>query len=263
MYPLLYNSEYFFLPSWHVLVTLGIIVAYLYAHHLRKKFYPSLEEDILFKSFLLSYAAAYLGARGLTIFIEENPRSLFNFFLKLTEFGGLTFFGGLLAALFVNALYFKGKREERKKLFALAAPSTLLGLSIGRIGCFLNGDDYGIAASKLSSTEHPWWSVSFPYHRQPIPRVPVQLIESFLVFSLVILLYWIQKKRHCTAESLGFFSLLSYGVLRFFLEFLRGDERGFWFGNSLSTSQVISFFLVLWAAFYFIFKQIIKRKKLY
>ncbi len=238
MMPLLYESKHFFIPTWHVVVTIAIITAYLYAHSLREKFYPTLKKEILFESFLISYVMSYLGARSLTILIEEDPSSLYDFFSKLGQFGGLTFFGGLLAALFVQMIYLRKRKEEKKILFGIAGPSVLLGLSIGRIGCFLNGDDYGIPASY-------WWSVSFPNHKDPIPRVPVQLLESFFVFLLVLFLYFIQKRKNSKPENLGLFSLRGYCVLRFFLEFLRDDNRGFWFGDLLSTSQVICIFLLL------------------
>ena len=238
MMPLLYHSEHFFIPTWHVVVAIGIITAYLYAHHLRKNFYPTLEKKLLFESFLISYVAAYLGARSLTILIEEDPRSFYDFFSKLGQFGGLTFFGGLLAALVSQMIYLRKRKEEKKILFCIAGQSVLLGLSIGRIGCFLNGDDYGIPTSY-------WWSVSFPNHAHPVPRVPVQLLESFFVFLLMLFIYFLQKRRNQKPEELGLFSLRGYCVLRFFLEFLRDDKRGFWFGDLLSTSQVICVFLLL------------------
>lgn len=238
MMPLLYKSEHFFIPTWHVVVTIGIITAYLYAHYLRKNFYPTLEKELLFKSFIISYVTSYLGARSLTILIEEDPSSLSDFFSKLGQFGGLTFFGGVLSALSVQMIYLRKRKEERKILFGIAGPSVLLGLSIGRIGCFLNGDDYGIPASY-------WWSVSFPHHAHPVPRVPVQLLESFFVFLLMLFVYFLQTRKNKKPEDIGLFSLRGYCGIRFFLEFLRDDKRGFWFGEVLSTSQVICIFLLL------------------
>lgn len=245
MYPILYESSWVIIPTWHSFFLLSFFSAYFYMQFLGKKLYPAVKPEDLSKVFLLSYTSAYLGARALSIYVEEDPRSLLDFLIKLVHLGPMTFYGGFLSAVFCNLLYLR-KKQKILRLLDLAIPSLFLGLSIGRIGCFFNGDDYGILASNLTHTAVPWWSVTFPNHTNPLPRVPVQLLESLGAFLIVLFLYLKQKRKPFSQKgSLGLLGICLYSFLRFFLEFLRGDERGSLFIEFFSTSQTISLSLIL------------------
>ena len=84
---------------------------------------------------------------------------------------------------------------------------------------------------------------SIPHHFGiiEIDRIPVQLIEALAEFVLFIVLLLIEKIKP-KANLLQIY-LMSYAVIRFLTEFLRGDDiRGHWLG--LSTSQWISIFII-------------------
>ena len=138
--------------------------------------------------------------------------------------GGFVFYGGLLFACLY--LYFYSLLSKKIHFFdyALFLPALALGHGIGRLGCFMVGCCYG----KICLQD-----CLFPRH-------PVQLYESFLLFVLGILLYFMEKRR----KAMICVYCLSYGVGRFLLEFLRDDEiRGLYYG--FSTSQYISLLIIL------------------
>ncbi len=154
-------------------------------------------------------------------------------YLFAVGFGGSVFYGGLFGA--VAAVCIHGKRKGRKSLyldlFAVCAP---LFHAFGRIGCFLGGCCYGIE-SRFGFTAH-----NNPYIPEinGVSRFPVQLLEAVLNALLFLSLLIIYKKgKH--SGKLIFIYTASYAVIRFLLEFLRGDSArgGFLF---LSTSQWIS-----------------------
>ena len=85
-------------------------------------------------------------------------------------------------------------------------------------------------------------------------RFPIQLAEAIILFIgfLIINKYITFEKRYLTY-------LLFYGISRFFLEFLRADDRGFFLFNFLAPSQVISLLIITIILFRFYF---IRKKRL-
>lgn len=171
--------------------------------------------------------------------------------------GGFVFYGGLLGGI---AGYFAGVKIARCKstdflnTFAFAIPYVH---AFGRIGCFCAGCCYGI----------PYDGPLALHYSHPISDVvcgpgifPVQLVEALLLFTFsfwVLVVIWRalrQAQGPHYAKYLGKLSpslfiiyILYYSLIRFFLEFLRGDkERGLISLGSksfLSTSQAISLIL--------------------
>ena len=152
--------------------------------------------------------------------------------------GGMVFYGGFLGGLATIPIYCRfDKRVRPRQLFDLYAVLVPLFHVFGRIGCFLGGCCYGIE-SEFGFTAH---DNHFNPGVNDVNRLPVQLIEAgcnLLIFLLILYLF----KKRIMEHRLIFVYMLVYPVVRFSLEFFRGDEiRGFVFG--LSTSQWISIFL--------------------
>jgi len=110
-----------------------------------------------------------------------------------------------------------------------------------RIGCFLGGCCYGIE-SELGFSARGNTLVEAV---NGVKRFPVQLFEAFfcfLIFTMLLIMFLYKKFK----GGLFFVYLSIYAFVRFFDEFLRGDDiRGFVFG--LSTSQFISIFVEIFA----------------
>ncbi len=149
--------------------------------------------------------------------------------------GGLVFYGGLIGGVLGAFLGAAVTRCRLSEYSDAVVPTLPLAHAIGRIGCFCSGCCYG----KVTDS---WIGMKFPSSVTGLPAdvavIPTQLIESGLNLLLFIALLLFTRKRRRGFTTLYVY-LIAYGVERFLLEFLRGDEiRGiFWI---FSTSQWIS-----------------------
>jgi phosphatidylglycerol:prolipoprotein diacylglycerol transferase len=160
------------------------------------------------------------------------------------------FYGGFIGGVAASALFFRRHQTIRFWLVAdLAAPAIALGQAIGRVGCFMSGDDYG------RPTTVPW-GVTFT--NPDAARIggaplgmrlhPVQLYESVVCALLFLILSSLARRQHREGDVILFYTML-YAAARFVLEFYRGDaDRGFVFGGALSTSQFIGAIMFVLAA---------------
>ncbi len=148
--------------------------------------------------------------------------------------GGLTFYGGLLLAVPGGFWFAKRRGMGAWKTADLLAPSVILGLAFGRVGCFLNGCCYG---AKTDSA----LGVLFPGHY--FDRHPTQLYESVFAFLLFVVLRFILRPRAKREGELFGWMLTIYSLFRIGIEVFRDDPRGAL--AMFSTSQLISIPLVL------------------
>lgn len=151
--------------------------------------------------------------------------------------GGLAYYGGFVLAVPVGLWYAKKRQLGIWRVADLVAPTIAFGLFFGRMGCFLNGCCYG------APTDLPW-GVDFPQvagHGHVHPTQLYEAIGSLAIFALLTFVVRPRMRRHGQVFA-GL--LVSYGVLRFLIEFVRADERGS--AGGLSTSQWISLPLVAW-----------------
>ena len=241
MYPILYEYEGFLVPSWHVAYVCGAVAAFYSLRYLNRSLLHPLTDRQLGRFFGLVYVAAYFGARGLHIIVESavSGRNPLLELGKISQLGGMVFYGGFLCGSIAGIGYCLRNKLPLGNVANVAMPSLLLGLSIGRIGCFLNGDDYGIPAAG------PFTILAFenPVLNDGIRRWPVQLFESLAALFGSGYAFWCRRKQGLP-KHLGLQLVFYYAACRFFLEFIRGDERGWWVPGVLSTSQGISVGLI-------------------
>ena len=141
------------------------------------------------------------------------------------------------------------------KFVDTAAPLVILGYAVGRVGCFLVGDDYGIpthlpwgiafpdglppSTYNIFQTYYPWISLE-GFDPGVLKVHPTQLYESILGFGIFYYLY--QKRTKVkVAGSLFFTYLVLGGIERFFIEFLRLNQK-YLFG--LSGAQLIALIMI-------------------
>lgn len=186
--------------------------------------------------------AAIIGSRLLYVLttlqeFSRNPLDVFAIWK-----GGLVFYGGLLAAVPVGIWYVRKHNLPVWKTADIMAPSIALAHAFGRLGCFFAGCCYGGACTgSLCIT------FSDPQSLAPLgmPLFPTQLMESggeFLIFCVLLLL---SRYKRFDGQVFGLYLIL-YAVLRFILEFFRGDlVRGVYFGGAISTSQIIAIIIAV------------------
>jgi len=110
-----------------------------------------------------------------------------------------------------------GYRQEWKnfgKILDSVAVGILIAHGFGRLGCFAAGCCYGIESSLFG--------IDFPHGHSVGQVLPTQLYEAGFLFLLAYALH--AYKRFKGREFASY--LVGYGVFRFLLEFLRGDDRG-------------------------------------
>ena len=169
--------------------------------------------------------------------------------------GGLMFYGGLILALVVGAVWCFVRRENPLALADLMATVVPLGHACGRIGCFFYGCCYGRLSDSPLAVSFPAHSPAWveQYHAgliaatapRALPVLPTQLFEAggLLVLFAVLLLLRSRAPRP-NGFLLGAY-LGGYALLRFALEFLRGDPRAAI--GPFSISQSISLAMALLA----------------
>lgn len=244
MYPILLRYGSFLLPSWHAMYAIGALASLWLFLRLARKNVPSVTWPQLSRVFAICYVAGYFGARLLSILIEEpEVTGIHATLLALFRFGPMTFYGGALAAALCGSIYAAKNRLPLVALFDCAIPAGLLALGIGRVGCFLNGDDFGKAVPMSTGEAPPFWAVVLPNLGDHIPRYPVQLMESSLAL-LLCLVCVVRGDRHAPRGLSAVLGIGGYAAIRFLLEYLRDDFRGTIPWTQLSTSQGISLALV-------------------
>ena len=151
-------------------------------------------------------------------------------------FGGMVFYGGLLGGLAAVWWYCKRYQLSFALVVGLLTPAVPLFHVFGRIGCFLGGCCWGM--------QTPFGVVFTASMGAPngVPLLPVQLIEAGLNLLLFLLLAVLARRLQQKWVVLPLYLVL-YSVLRFVLEFFRGDRiRGVYL---LSTSQWVSLGILL------------------
>lgn len=133
--------------------------------------------------------------------------------------GGMSWFGGLGGGLAAGFWLIRRRRLPVVSVLAAATPGLAVGHAIGRIGCFLVGDDYG------RPTDLPW-GVAFPEGLPPtvVPVHPTQLYEAAMLIPISLLLIAWRKQGRADRFVLGAYLAMA-GVLRFGIEFVRVNER--------------------------------------
>lgn len=156
------------------------------------------------------------GAKVLWLFEHRGEGPAIDLLLSR---GGMSWFGGFAGGILAGLLVMHRKRLPKVAVLAAATPALAVGHAIGRIGCFLVGDDYG------RPTDLPW-GVAFPEGVPPttLPVHPTQLYEAAALVPLAFLLFrWRRLGRPDTFVLGGY--LLWAGAIRFAIEFLRVNER--------------------------------------
>lgn len=169
--------------------------------------------------------------------------------------GGLTYYGGLIAASVACIHLLRRDGFPVWKGIDLSAIGIATGLGFGRIGCLLAGCCYGVPADSA-------WSLVFPPYspasegqfklgllgstsEPSLPVLPMQAAEAVVNFAVAgICLFLVQGRKRYDGQVMVVFLAL-YAVGRFVLEFWRADDRGGLFG--LSTSQLLGIAILIGA----------------
>lgn len=187
----------------------------------------------------------FIGARTFYVFIynwdhySENMSEILQFWR-----GGLSFHGALVGIMISTYIFC---RQNKKSFFQISDHMALVvpvGLFLGRIGNFINGELYGrVTTSPLG--------VVFP-GAGPLPRHPSQLYqgvsEGLLMFAVLRFLRWkeVSSGKSRPHGTYGAIFIIGYGIIRFCVEFLRepDEQLGFFLGW-ITMGQILCLLMVL------------------
>ncbi len=229
MHPVLFFFRGRPVTTYLVLYTLAIIAGAAVILILSRREGLDLKE-VLASIILVTLAAkfgAQLYAVGLSFFQNPNffikhPYRLFRIFRTGGTYHGAFIFGVTFAYFYLKWAF----KEKFLNILDISFVGVALTQAIGRLGCFSAGCCYG------RPTNLPW-GVDFPHlglrvHPMHGLRIhPTQLYESILDFLNFIILLSLYKRKKFKGQITGYY-LINYGVIRFFLEYLRADGgRGY------------------------------------
>ncbi len=173
-------------------------------------------DDLYDLLFYLIIGVMVGGRLGYVIFYDfpsyvNNPLSI----VAIWQ-GGMSFHGGFLGVIIAALLVARKKGWDFWEIADLVSAAVPIGLGLGRIGNFINGELFG------RPTNLPWAMV-FP-EGGGVPRHPSQLYEALLEGPvLFLILRWIYKKN--LARGTVFWALVAfYGLFRFLVEFVREPD---------------------------------------
>ena len=233
-----------FAIRWYALAYIfGIFGGILYMKYLNKTSDTIITSRQLDDFLIWTLVGVIIGGRfGYVIFY--NPAFYINNIneIFMTWKGGMSFHGGLVGVSLAIIIYSHKLEINKWFLSDLVSCAVPIGIFLGRIANFINGELYGRVALNTN------WAIIFP-NAGPLPRHPSQLyeaaLEGVLLFFIMYLFWKSIKIRNNYGLLTGIFCI-SYALLRGFCEFFRepDDHLGFLF-YQLTMGQLLSALLLL------------------
>ena len=236
MYPYLFEIGPFTIASFGTMVALGFLSALLV---LKKELVrKGIDGDLAGSIITASMLGGLAGAKLYFILFETPPHTSWEqTFGAVFSGGGLTWYGGFIAAAAVTCWIIRRRGAPFLQVADSMGPALALGYAIGRIGCQLAGDgDYGVPSSLP-------WAMAYPDGVVPtLEKVhPAPVYETLTGLGIFALL-WSTRER-LTIPGLSFcLYLVLAGVARFLVEFIRINPKVLW---GLTDAQLLSFVMVV------------------
>jgi phosphatidylglycerol:prolipoprotein diacylglycerol transferase len=211
--PVLFRIGSLEITSFGVMVALGALAGlWVFRRELAHAKLP----DAALDAAVYGLIGGLLGAKLLYVFEHLGEGSFFSLFL---DRGGMSWFGGFVGGVLAGVATIRAKRWPMMAVLSAATPALAIGQMLGRVGCFLVGDDYG------APTSLPW-GVAFPRGLPPTTdRVhPTQIYEAIFLAVLAWLLIRWRRRGVPDRIVVGRYFLLA-GAFRFLLEFVRVNTR--------------------------------------
>ena len=233
-----------FAIRWYgMMYILGFVIAYFMIKlEVKRKRINFTTQDI--NDFILCLAfGLIIGARiGYVVFYNLSYYIKVPLKIFFVWEGGMSFHGGLIGAIIVGFLFLKKRKIRFYDLADIVIVPVPIGLFLGRIGNFINGELYG------RPTTVPWGLV-FP-HGGPMPRHPSQLYEALFEGCILFVLLWYLSRREWPKGFIFWSFFIFYGIFRFNVEFFREPDShlGFVLGF-LTRGQILCIPMVILGIF--------------
>ncbi len=217
---------------------------YLVKKQIENLAYKRLQEHFENLNIVLILCVVLGGRLGYVLFYNLGYYLAHPLEIPATWSGGMSFHGAVIALILGGWLYTRRKKLNFWKCADIYIVTIPIGLGLGRIGNFINGELYGRA------TELPWGMI-FP-HGGPFARHPSQLYEVFFEGILLFCILWpLRRKPYAEGSTWPHGSLLAlflilYGIFRIFVEFFREpDSQAGYVLSVFTRGQVLSLVMIL------------------
>lgn len=258
------NSE-LSINTWGVMVTLAFAAAAWVVHHRTRR--VGIDPDKMVWLYLIAIVGGLAGAR-LLHFTMATPKEFFAdpmIFFRVWQ-GGFALYGGLILAGVGGVTYALARGINVWKMTDAVFPAVLLGVSIGRMGCFFAGCCHGasvdlpqdaiaifpegFSGGQLWFVPHAPFLLELTHHgvgKNDVVVMATQLYETIVTGGIFLAMSWLWNHRRFDGQVFGV-SLMLYAIWRPINEMIRGDDvRGLdhltWLPASWpvhTTSQAIS-----------------------
>ena len=242
--PILFNLGFIAVRWYSLAYIFGILLGWWLGIKIISKKFIIEDNKFILKEFdnLISYLIVSIivgGRLGYVFFYNFdyyflNPLDIF----KVWE-GGMSFHGALVGIIFGTWMFSSIKNIPIFLLLDVIACVAPIGIFLGRIANFINGELIGKATDL-------YWAVIFP-KIDNIPRHPSQLYEAFLEgLTLFIILNLVIFKKNYKIGTCSYLFLILYGFFRIFSEYFREpDIQVGYFFDFLTMGTILSFFMIL------------------
>ncbi len=220
MYPFLLPEIFdYTIPMYDLLVFIGIFLMIIYVVYRLDRHDGFTKKQtnriivLIVISLLVALAFSFL-LDGIFHSIQEGEWT----------FGTVSFLGALIGGftsfLVLMKYFYKDSNKDMKKIANTLITGVVLAHAVGRIGCFFAGCCFGIPTESYLGVLFPHGHAHDLYPGEHV--YPTQLFESGFLFVLFFLLNKVSSFKNKELEVY----LVGYGIWRFMIEFIRGDERG-------------------------------------
>ena len=251
-----------------ILVATGFLASLVVLQY--KRAYARMNSDQVVDLSIIVVVCGIVGARIAYViqFFDQFRGDLWKIF-RIDQ-GGLVFYGGFILAALVIFRYVRKHKLCIPRILDICAPAMAIGHGFGRIGCYIQGCCYGVPCKAFGTVYPPGTAPAARYPdvgsvlvnlqtigkaaASSVPLLPVQLLESagnFLLGAILLLLF--RRIRRTGMIAVCYF--FGYAVLRFVLEFFRGDHTDRILG--MTRAQLIGLFVMIPVGIfcYFYFKK--------
>ena len=237
MRPILFHIGSIGVPAFFLMIMIGTLAATFYGYRLAKR--EKADPVVMLDFGIIGIICAVIGSRIFHIFIEnpayylENPLRVFYFWQ-----GGFVSIGAFVFSIAGVLVYLHVRKLEMLRYLDIVAAEIPIVIFFVRLGCLCAGCCYGKPTDFFIHLIFKNTGSAAGYYHQNVPLHATQPYFMLNALVMLVLLYLVYTYRRFKGQVLAVF-FMYYGVSRFLLEFLRGDEdRGLYFGKSISTGQI-------------------------
>ena len=257
MYPELFRIGTFPVTTYGIFLALGMLLGLMVASRLGSR--DGLPRERIYDMGLWVLVGGLVGSKLLMILVEPGVQV---FTLDFLRSGGVVY-GGILGGFLAVVILVRFYKLPFWKVADAFAPGLALGQAFGRQGCFSAGCCWGketTSAIGVHFTELGNQYTGVPIYgpdHSDLFLYPTQLIESFTMFAVFIILFWLHRRKIFDGQVLIAYAII-YSIVRFSIEFIRDDPRGDLWGmtslTGLSTSQLVSLIVLVVAVVFLIWR---------